>query len=307
MKSKSTSPIGVGFGTTSTDYVPLAFQRKGAVWDLNSLRAGGISSATFTEAFVKITRDLVEEVLPEPCAMIALLMDESYSMEVVQAMVRDSMDTIVASTQLQSNQDYRVFVCTFGFVNTNTVKKGCSLGFDENDYVFERIGTMEDGWNAILYADEYFATLSEIEGMPLDQCDFVHKMMVLVTDEDRDNFNTSLSFERVANLLINNEWTITALLNQFVVPLMALGAVKTDQGYMVYQPRNDGSYSNTTVTTAPFGSGFGSTLEDYASLVDEAGGSVWDINQFRKGGSIAKAWTSAFEDSTVNQLIYPRK
>jgi hypothetical protein len=51
--------------------------------------------ATFTETFVKITQVLVEGLLQEPCAMIQLLMDESCSMDIVQVMIRDSIDTIV--------------------------------------------------------------------------------------------------------------------------------------------------------------------------------------------------------------------
>lgn len=41
-------------GSTNTDYVSLAIATGGAAWDLNLLRAGGNSTASFTSAFVDI-------------------------------------------------------------------------------------------------------------------------------------------------------------------------------------------------------------------------------------------------------------
>jgi hypothetical protein len=46
--------IGNGAGTTETDYVDLALGTGGAAWDLNLLRAGGLTAQSFTAAFVDI-------------------------------------------------------------------------------------------------------------------------------------------------------------------------------------------------------------------------------------------------------------
>ena len=41
-----------GYGTTITDYANLALATGGAAWDLNQLRAGGLTAESFTNAFV---------------------------------------------------------------------------------------------------------------------------------------------------------------------------------------------------------------------------------------------------------------
>jgi hypothetical protein len=54
---------GAGFGTTATDYVDLATATGGAAWNLNDLRAGGQTAASFTAAFVDIK---VAEIIVQP-------------------------------------------------------------------------------------------------------------------------------------------------------------------------------------------------------------------------------------------------
>jgi len=46
----------IGSGCCASDYVPLAFETGGAVWNLNKLREGGFIAAAFTEAFVEISQ-----------------------------------------------------------------------------------------------------------------------------------------------------------------------------------------------------------------------------------------------------------
>lgn len=68
--------VGAGAGTTIADYVDLAWATGGAAWDLNQLRAGGLTAASFTKAFVDLK---VEEIIvqppggeiPEPATMLA--------------------------------------------------------------------------------------------------------------------------------------------------------------------------------------------------------------------------------------------
>jgi len=51
------------YGTTVADYVDLAWDTGGAAWDLNILRAGGDSAASFTAAFVDLK---VTEITSQP-------------------------------------------------------------------------------------------------------------------------------------------------------------------------------------------------------------------------------------------------
>lgn len=49
-----------GYGTTISDYYDVALATGGATWDLNQLRAGGLTAQSFTAAFVDIK---VEEII----------------------------------------------------------------------------------------------------------------------------------------------------------------------------------------------------------------------------------------------------
>ncbi|WP_447970729.1 vWA domain-containing protein [Nitrospira sp. M1] len=55
--------VGNGSGSTETDYVPLAHNLGGAVWDLNLLRQGGNTAESFANAFVSIK---VQEIVTIP-------------------------------------------------------------------------------------------------------------------------------------------------------------------------------------------------------------------------------------------------
>lgn len=56
-----------GFGTTVADYVSLALDSGGAAWNLNLLRAGGLTATSFTNAFVAIK---VQEITSEPPSQV---------------------------------------------------------------------------------------------------------------------------------------------------------------------------------------------------------------------------------------------
>ncbi len=65
--------VGNGFGTTETDYVALARQSGGAAWDLNQLRAGGLTAQSFTAAFIDIKVAEIQaqpsDPIPEPATL----------------------------------------------------------------------------------------------------------------------------------------------------------------------------------------------------------------------------------------------
>lgn len=63
VKSKGKGVATSGFGTTKADYVDLAWATGGAAWDLNQLRAGGLTATSFTKSFVNIK---VKEVVEQP-------------------------------------------------------------------------------------------------------------------------------------------------------------------------------------------------------------------------------------------------
>jgi hypothetical protein len=55
--------VGNGDGTTETDYVAMALQTGGAAWNLNLLRAGGLTADSFAKSFIDIK---VGEITTQP-------------------------------------------------------------------------------------------------------------------------------------------------------------------------------------------------------------------------------------------------
>lgn len=56
-----------GFGSTIADYVNMALATGGAAWDLNQLRAGGLTATSFTNAFVAIkVKEIGDQTTPVP-------------------------------------------------------------------------------------------------------------------------------------------------------------------------------------------------------------------------------------------------
>lgn len=49
-----------GFGNDLDDYINMAIATGGATWDLNQLRAGGLTATSFTKAFVDLK---VQEII----------------------------------------------------------------------------------------------------------------------------------------------------------------------------------------------------------------------------------------------------
>ena len=61
-------------GNTQADYIDLAWATGGAFWDLNLLRAGGLTATSFTEAFIdiKVAEIQQQPTVPEPATMLLL-------------------------------------------------------------------------------------------------------------------------------------------------------------------------------------------------------------------------------------------
>ncbi|MBL9136565.1 MAG: hypothetical protein JNK85_11880 [Verrucomicrobiales bacterium] len=68
--------VGNGIGTTEVDYPPVAFSTGagGAAWNLNLLRAGGLSADSFTKAFVDIkVEEITTQPVPEASTVISVI------------------------------------------------------------------------------------------------------------------------------------------------------------------------------------------------------------------------------------------
>lgn len=62
-----------GAGSTIADYVNLALATGGAAWDLNQLRAGGLTATSFTNAFVDLKVDEIQKQTVSEPGSLALI------------------------------------------------------------------------------------------------------------------------------------------------------------------------------------------------------------------------------------------
>lgn len=156
-------------------------------------------------------------------------------------------------------------------------------------------GGTEDGWAGIDFANTAYSYRTGIAA----------RNYILVTDEDRDNTDASLSY---AGLLASMTSTNT-LLNAVVdasfgcagvtgsITGSILGIDASGTGYIA-----DGAGGYTTATGCSALSGDGTTIANYVDLALATGGAAWNLNLLRAGGLTADSFTDAFVDIKVREI-----
>ncbi len=156
--------------------------------------------------------------LGQKCALITFAVDESGSMGGEHLFLQGSTQTI-ATTLLAAN--VKVYVCVNGFgANDPTphVVDPCSevnagnLGSVGSRFTSLKLdGYYEDGFDGVSQAaaegDLFLASL------PSGDCDFIVKMMVLVTDEDRDVVDNSDTLPTTLTALTAGSYVTNIIVN----------------------------------------------------------------------------------------------
>ena len=125
--------------------------------------------------------------------------------------------------------------------------------------------------------------------------------VILVTDEDRDVFNGSLSLaSTLAQLATNNALLNAVVNNPYSSDNNASNVIGVDSSGAGYVA--DGAGGFTTDTGGLVGNGAGATETDYAGLALANGGATWDLNLLRTGGLTAQSFTSAFVAIKVQEI-----
>lgn len=120
---------------------------------------------------------------------------------------------------------------------------------------------------------------------------------VLVTDEDRDNTDASLSFGSIRDALNAQGISLAAILDVDIQNADGNPAISTDGTTALTQ---DGA-SFASRAHGSFTGGNGNTIADYADLaLSTSGGCVADLNQLRSGGDAAAAFAAAFQTCVIN-------
>jgi hypothetical protein len=151
-------------------------------------------------------------------------------------------------------------------------------------------GGFEDGYSGIALANTY--------GFRSDAA----RNYILVTDEDRDNGNSSLTYANTLSSMTNTNTLLNAVVNATFKCGDNSVALGIKSGGTGYQADGAGGYTTCTGATASSASGSGSTIADYVSLALATGGAAWDLNQLRAGGNTATSFTNAFVDLKIEEI-----
>lgn len=239
-------------------------------------------------------------------ADVIFVVDESGSMSGEHAWLGPMVGTL--ETNLQANQvgdgtdaaDFNQYGLV-GFGDSPPAPKTINVGgglfgnateFGTATGNLDLAGGFEDGWAGINFAlDNYTPTRP---GAALN--------IVLVTDEDRDNFDNSLSYQSILAKLNANNAVLNTVVNARLGDSMSssdiVGVSSDGTSYIA-----DGLGGFTEGTGGFVSSDFGTTEEDYVDLAWATGGATWDLNKLRAGGLLADSFTAAFVDIKTEEII----
>lgn len=162
-------------------------------------------------------------------------------------------------------------------------------------------GGTEDGWAGISYALNNYSFRSN-----------AGVQIVLITDEDRDNYYGSLSYNSVLaelhaknamlNVVVNANFSSD---NGAALGMFAAGTDLDDTTADVDENAIlvDGSGGYTLSSNGAVISAYGTTNADYITMAHATEGAAWNLNVLRRGGLDAESFTNAFVDFKTEEII----
>lgn len=150
-------------------------------------------------------------------------------------------------------------------------------------------GGTEDGWDGINFGLNYTFTAGS------------RRNIILITDEDRDVVNNTLTYNNVLAKLLNTG----AILNAVVDATYTGGAIGVSDDGTPYYRNGSGGYTVGAVGSGTAISGFGTTIANYVNMAWATGGAGWNLNILRNGGNDAASFTKAFIDIKVQEITSP--
>jgi hypothetical protein len=150
-------------------------------------------------------------------------------------------------------------------------------------------GADEDGYDGIDYALNNYPFRPDAT-----------KLVIVVTDEDRDVVNGGLSFGGISAALQAAGVTLHGIFDVNLEDGNAVAALAVDGDGTAYLADGSGGVLQSTGGVAT--GGFGSTISDYVNLVFTGNGLVGDLNQLRQGGNFAESFSSAMLIGLINTI-----
>lgn len=169
---------------------------------------------------------------------------------------------------------------------------GSATNLSTASSLLETSGSFEDGWEAINYGLNNYSFRMDAA-----------VNIILITDEDRDTYDSSLTYNDLLSALMSKGALLNSVINcgfsdGMGSPNSAIGVSADGTAYIA-----DGSGGFTASTGGQQnGTCAGSTKADYADLAWDTGGAAWDLGHLRAGGSTATSFSNAFIDTKVQEI-----
>lgn len=234
-----------------------------------------------------------------PYADVVVLMDESGSMSGEQAWMRSVIPALDNGLIAEGLTNNRFGLVGFGASSATApapsylrsfsiggAQMGSSAAWLTASEGLKVNGSVEDGWAAIHMASGY------------NLRDTAARNFILVTDEDRDNTNSTLNYDLILKELKDSKTLLNAVVaNSFRCGdgSAALGIIGST-GY-----KADGAGGFTTCTGAA-AVGTGSIKTQYVDLALASGGGAWNLSILRSGGNNALSFSNAFLAGKIGEI-----
>ncbi len=151
-------------------------------------------------------------------------------------------------------------------------------------------GAREDGWEAIKFGlNNYFFRSDAMANM------------ILITDEDRDILDPSLTYDKMLTSLIDKNIMLNVVVDCGFQDGMGDSALGVDADGNAYVADGLGGYTSSLggVIVSPYYN----TDTCYVDLAWATGGAAWDLNQLRSGGLLAESFNTAFVNIKVSEVV----
>jgi hypothetical protein len=181
---------------------------------------------------------------------------------------------------------------SYGPRNTlvNGNKFGSAQDFNTASASLVLYGGVEDGWQAIHF------TLNDYP-----KVEKAARNIILVTDEDRDNRDSNITYASILQALDGQGVLLNAVVNARFKCEDGRSALGINSDHIGYVADGKGGY--TLCDNASTYSGFGNTIAHYVQMAMENGGAAWDLNYLRRGGYYAESFSKVFIDIKVKEII----
>lgn len=149
-------------------------------------------------------------------------------------------------------------------------------------------GAIEDGYQAIHFALDTYEFREDAE-----------KFIILVTNEDRDIRDASLTYQNTLARLLARDITLEGIVSAVFLDGQGFQSLALDAESNAYSADGNGGFNVSPNGSVLFGSG--STITDYVDMIFETDGVSGDINQIQAGGFTAQSFGNALISSIVVQ------